>query len=853
MATEDLIRTDVAEEIVAYLRAGTSVNVVGTRSSGRSTVLTRVTDQLTRDGLTVTRVAGVRALRDRPLSALAVAGVAMTPSPNNLHMLMSAVSDLEELMSATPSVLVIDDADDLDATTIGAIASVHARLRTPLLLTTRPGSHRQSDAAALTTELQPGVRVALPPLRFDEVHRLVHELLGGPVDLSAVARIATSSGGLPGLVRAMVDTGRTASRLAPRGGLWVARGDLWTTPLAQSVEPFLTELDESSLDALTLLAFAGTLPLEAALRSVPPDSLTRLDDAGLVRVVAEGAHAVVGVFPPLVGDYLTHEGTAMRQLLLRDRLATAKELAASAPGQAGPPRRGPGGDPLLNHHLAQHGRDRLAAARRAWESAPVPAHAVPLVEALLGAQAPPHEVDAVLACTTADADDPASLAALTVWTALYEGLTRGRLETAQEMLGRQRRELPAFDGLLRAAEGHLRVVAGTIPPPDLLADPADDEDELSRDAILVVRAEALVAAGRAQAALDTLGGFASAHPCLQQSAEVTRELALLYTCEIETAVAAALTNVERCRADLDAVGVEAHAYVAGLGLALRGRLVELDDLMSSVLALAPTPVHQSHVQTGLLSLAADAAKWQGRHAYQRSLALQSGALARRRGPHPGMAADGIVAQMHEGDDEAIADQLWELAEDRLADGFAPAGIIAGVSAIERRPDPERAARLVAAARSCDSPLCTHLAAYAVAIASGDPGQLALLEPRLLGAGLRLYAVRTAVARSLTMLTSGDVAGAVEQADAAWNQAGLRGRDLCGLFRRFDRAVSLTARERQIAVLVARGMSSQQIATAKVLSVRTVENHIFSACRKVGVDSREGLAHAAQTWLSCAIE
>ncbi|TGJ97930.1 hypothetical protein DLJ96_00195, partial [Actinotalea fermentans ATCC 43279 = JCM 9966 = DSM 3133] len=84
----------------------------------------------------------------------------------------------------------------------------------------------------------------------------------------------------------------------------------------------------------------------------------------------------------------------------------------------------------------------------------------------------------------------------------------------------------------------------------------------------------------------------------------------------------------------------------------------------------------------------------------------------------------------------------------------------------------------------------------------------------------------------------------------WSQAGLRGRDLCGLFAPLDRAVNLTVREREVAVLVARGYSLPEIAARMVLSVRTVENHVFSASHKVGADGREGLARAARTWLTC---
>lgn len=852
MIDEGPLRTDITNEIAGYLRAGTSVGVVGMRSSGRSTMLTRVTERLAADGVSVTRVAGIRALRDRPLSALAVTGINLAPS-SGPQALMSAITELEDLLSSGPSVLAVDDADDLDPITVGAIAAVRLRLRTPIVVTSRPVARGRSDTGGLTAELRPAVRVALPPLRFDEVHRLVHALLGGPVDPTAVARIAAESGGLPGLVSAIIETGRRASRIAPRGGIWVARGDLWTTALAPAAEKFLADLDEASLDAITLVSSAGTLTIEAALSAIAPESLARLDDVGLLRVVRAGKDTVVGVFPPLVAEYLTHEGSTTRRLLVRDQLATAASRDSRRPVLESTPSRTPGADPILSRRFTEHWKDQVRAGRLEWDAHPSPANAIPLIQALLVSRARPHEVDAVLAATVVPGADPRAHALFVAWHALYEGLVRGRVDVARTMLHGRAPALVGFGGLLRATEAHLEVVTGSVPSDDTLADAADDEDQLSRDSLTVARAEALVAAGQALAALDLLDGFSTPFPLLEQSADVTRELALLYTCDLKGAVTSALAQVERSMECLDPGGVEAHAYVAGLGLAFQGRLLELDALMSSVLALAPMPAHRTHVQAGLLWLAADAANWQGRTAYARSLALQSSAYWLGRGPHPGMASDGISAELRDKDPDASADELWALAEERLEHGFLAAGIVAGVSAVERRPDAVRAARLADAATRCDSPLLSHLGAYAVAIASSDPERLAQLEPRLLDAGLRLYAVRTAVARSVRMLISGDVTAAAAHADTAWHTAGLRGRDLCGLFRPFDKAVCLTAREREMAILVARGMSSQEIATQKVLSVRTVENHIFSACRKVGVNSREGLAHAAQTWLSCAID
>jgi DNA-binding CsgD family transcriptional regulator len=54
------------------------------------------------------------------------------------------------------------------------------------------------------------------------------------------------------------------------------------------------------------------------------------------------------------------------------------------------------------------------------------------------------------------------------------------------------------------------------------------------------------------------------------------------------------------------------------------------------------------------------------------------------------------------------------------------------------------------------------------------------------------------------------------------------------------AAGLTRREREIALLAARGASSREIADRLVISVRTVDNHLASAYRKLGVSRREDL-------------
>ena len=54
-------------------------------------------------------------------------------------------------------------------------------------------------------------------------------------------------------------------------------------------------------------------------------------------------------------------------------------------------------------------------------------------------------------------------------------------------------------------------------------------------------------------------------------------------------------------------------------------------------------------------------------------------------------------------------------------------------------------------------------------------------------------------------------------------------------------VPLTRRQREIAELVAAGLSNREIAGRLPMSVRTVEGHLFRACPRVGAESRNDLA------------
>lgn len=851
MAHEVPLHAEAITAVVEYLRSGVSVNVVGMRSSGRSAVLHRAVELLADDGLGAVNVSGVTALRDRPLAALSVGGLDVPGTSGAAPGLAAAVSALERRVGARPSVLVVDDADDVDQITAGVVAAVRRRVPVPVLAASRPGGRRQLATRALTVELSPAARVTLPPLRYDAVHRLVHDILPGAVEPSTLARIATKSGGLPGLVAALVDTARRTGRLVRRDSLWTARGGLWDPSLAQAVEPLLSDLTEDALDALSLLSFAGTIDIAQARTVIDWDVLSGLEDVGLVHVLAGGSEPAVGVFPPLVAEYLRNEASGLYRLRAGELLAEVApdpslwEPATLQPDWVGAPD---GIETVMGRRFAERSQRELETRRAAWVADPSATAAVPLVRAMQSVLVSAAEVDAVVSGTRPTPEDPTAEALLVVWHAIELGLRRRDLNGARTLLTHAAETMSEYEGLMRATRAHLTLIADRMPDEDELAMPGPREHWLSVEAMRATRVEALVAACRVDEALVELADFEPAYPDFQLSVRLSRAMADIFAGRLEEGIGRALTNARQSRDALEPGSYQAYAYTGALGLLMEGRLDEVDNLLASALTMPASQSLQSHFQNGVLTLAAVTASMQGRAGYAHGLAEQAEALGATRGPYPAMAPD-MAVLLNRGPGSETADALWELVDERMSAGFPMMAVTVAVSAMERRPDPERGAWLASNMAHVLSTTGRLLTGYVQALGEQDADALATSIRDLRAAGLGQYVTRAGVARAQVLRQHGEFDAAARQAEEAWAEASLYATDVRGLFAPLARAADLTAREREIAVMVSEGLQTAEIATALVLSVRTVENHLLNAFRKVGVDNREALARAVETWAS----
>ena len=127
------------------------------------------------------------------------------------------------------------------------------------------------------------------------------------------------------------------------------------------------------------------------------------------------------------------------------------------------------------------------------------------------------------------------------------------------------------------------------------------------------------------------------------------------------------------------------------------------------------------------------------------------------------------------------------------------------------------------------------------VAAADPAALDASSAELEEAGFLLSAADSAAVAATLHDSAGDRRKSMESSARA-----LRLADQCGgaatpAIKAAARPLPVTAREREIAELIAAGLTNKEIAEQLTLSIRTVEGHVYRACFKLDVADRDELA------------
>jgi ATP/maltotriose-dependent transcriptional regulator MalT len=155
-----------------------------------------------------------------------------------------------------------------------------------------------------------------------------------------------------------------------------------------------------------------------------------------------------------------------------------------------------------------------------------------------------------------------------------------------------------------------------------------------------------------------------------------------------------------------------------------------------------------------------------------------------------------------------------------------------------------AGRLGTLAASLDGPWAAAAVIHARAADASDAASLEAAADAFAALGAGLVAAEAAAEASGHWAVSGHAAraAAVHAKAARWSP-GEAGHALTFIlpFPETPGLAALTRREQEVAALACQGLSNADIAGKLVVSVRTVESHLYSAYGKLGVSDRAALA------------
>ncbi|MEU7215642.1 helix-turn-helix transcriptional regulator [Nocardia iowensis] len=842
------------EAIRAALTGTEHVGAVltGDAGVGKTTLARQATAAV---GGNIRWVAGTESARSIPLGVFAhMVGVYTAHDPVTF---MSAAR--EALLADGHTIIGVDDAHLLDQLSATLLLQLAIDKAAHIVATVRSGVQVPD---AVTSLWKDGhlLRIDLNPFTQRQSVDLVESMLGGQLEGFTANLMWESSGGNALFLRHLVEGALEAGSLRQVNGVWQLRGRAAvTSELAALLEDRVEQLPQDVLHVLELLTFCEPIDLDVLCELAGEEAVESAETRGVIRVVENSHQLIVRYNHPLFGEVIRRRLGIASARRLRGRLYSSlkerpinsaadrirlAELALDSDKSADLELfEAAAADAIGLANLPLGERFARAAVERrgGLEAADL------LARALLWQG---HRIEAERTLATFDPDQLTEVQ-LARW-----GSTRvanllwamGDADHADEVLT-----------LVRSKVEHPKIVAildGLASATAVNENRIDAAITEAEKAMAVKGAPpwaiwwasfggglALTLMGRGNAALeyaargheveseiDGLNRFMSTH------AEV---LALALTGDLEEA--------RRCAAAYFGYSAPGQYLAWGMSKILQGTVD---------VAQGHFPDAIENLEQALAALAAEgAAAWM--FPARIRLAEAYSALGR-----PTEAAESIgEATARGGRHSAVYEpqleiaRAWHAAAEgtvtpaiRLAMSAADAAARSNQHAIEamalhaaaRFGDHSAAGRLADLAARVDGRLVQVQARHAVALAAHDGPGLDAAATEFERIGALLSAADAAAQAASAHERAGDRRRLLESAASANRLAAACGGASTPALRQAAQPLPLTAREREIANLVAAGLSNRQIADRLTVSVRTVEGHLYRACIKMDVTDRESL-------------
>ncbi|GFG76432.1 LuxR C-terminal-related transcriptional regulator [Mycobacterium botniense] len=843
------------DRIRSALTGGDSCGVVlfGAAGVGKTTLARAVT---TSPRSQVRWAACTESSRSIPLGAFAQ-WVNPSASRDPITLIASA---RESILAERDTVVSIDDAHFLDQLSATMLHQIAVDRAARILATVRSGEPVPDAVTSLWKDgyLQ---RLELQPFTKEQTIALVERVLGGTLEGLSADVMWESSGGNPLFIRHMVEGALDAGTLAEIDGVWQLRGPtVVPSGLAALLENRLDHAGAGVVNAMKLLALCEPLEIDTLCELAGEEAIDTAEMHGLIRVGHDGAHVNARFSHPLFGDVVRRRiGTASARKL-RGRLVQVlreRELHSAA-GRIRLAQLCVDSDQTVGTDLlVAAAKDAMflsnlplgeRIARAAFERSGGVQEAELLSRALLW-QGHPVQADEILArFEPADLDE----LQLVQWGIPHLSIlfwSMGDVARANHVLAllRQRVQHPALKLVVEATGSAIavhenRVAEGIAEAERVLADEHAPKQAVEWAAFAA--GLAMPVAGRG-ADFEPIAARCRAG---QKATEGMIRVMVRY-CDV-----LALTSIgELDRADRRAADYAEFSspgqrlawaiakITAGLVAVYRGKFPDAISALEQAVAAQAAEVSMPW-RLPARTLLAKAYAALGRTEEAERVFTDA---AEHTGPHLALHAPQLtIAKSWHAAAKGLQGRAVELAR-AAADSAHNAGQYAveaeALHHAARFGDRTVVSQLAATTAHVGGRLVDLYARHAAAVAACDAAALDALSVEFEDAGVILSAADTAAQAAALHNRAGEQRKNAELSARALRLAAQCGGATTPAIRSAARPLPVTSREREIAALVAEGLSNRQIADRLTVSVRTVEGHIYRACIKLDVSDRDELA------------
>jgi len=802
-------------------------------------------------------VAGTESARTIPLGVFAhLVGPSATSDP-----VAYLAAARQSLLAEGQAIIGVDDAhllDELSATLLHQLAIDRA---VRIVATVRSGE-AVPDAVTSLWKDRHLLRMTLDPFSKQQSVELVESVLGGRLEGLSADLMWDASGGNALFLRHLVDGAIEAGTLREHNGVWQLRGrTAITSELASLLEGRIDRLDDEVLSVLQYLSLCEPASLDALVELTGEAAVERAEALGVVRIAREGRTLRVLYTHPLFGEVIRRRLGPLAARRLRGKLVSVL--------QAQPVRTAADriliADLGLDSDVDIAGDDLAAAAREALTLANIPmaqrfAQAAvdageglgavePLARALMW-QGRADEAEAALAGFDPDGFDQVELirwGLLRIGNLFWAVGDAAQAKAVLDLVGSRVTE-PALALIVKGVASAMALFTNRLDEAITLS------DEVLGDPLATPWAvEWAVFGGSLSRALSGRGDEVAPLAAKAREAERVTDGLLRFPAGFGEILALTLPGH---LADAEAAAQHYLDFSSAghyLGWALSGIHAAEVAVMRGDLKGATERLDQT---LAALGEEGTAASW----SYP-AFMLQVIALA---GLGQGDAAGEALATARAFYDEHVAvfgptldvAAAWQAAGSGMYSRAAELAVTAaqnaaasGQFAIEaeawhlaaRFGDGAGAQRLAELAGRLDGPLSDVYARHARAVVDGDAAVLDEVSDEFTALGFKLAAADSSAQASVLHADSGARSASVAAASLANRLAAECGGARTPALVTAAQPLPLTAREREIANLVAAGLSNKEIADRLFVSVRTVEGHVYRACTKLDVADRSEIA------------